>query len=74
MNDALKINNVHYAAECIICGNPRLVTFNKKRFHIKQPSSWENESTMEVLGLAECIASFKYCKKCHHIFRDPLYD
>ncbi|MBI5140259.1 MAG: class I SAM-dependent methyltransferase [Candidatus Vogelbacteria bacterium] len=29
---------------------------------------------MEVLGLAECIASFKYCKKCHHIFRDPLYD
>lgn len=37
------------------------------------PSNWVAESTLELLEVDDCIASYKFCLTCNHFFREPLY-
>lgn len=37
-------------------------------------TTWESESTMKLLGLDSIESQIRFCFKCFHAFRYPLYD
>jgi SAM-dependent methyltransferase len=65
--------NIWYSDKCIVCHSPNLINFQKKHFSNSLPSNWVAESTLELLEVNECLASYKFCLTCNHFFREPLY-
>lgn len=71
----LKFNNNGISCEntCTIC-NGNTYGIHKRESNIEKRSSWENESTMKLLGLTSTISQVRFCPNCFHFFRHPLFD
>lgn len=66
-------NNVIYDKNtCTICNSPTRV-IRKSKSTLDKKTSWENESTMKLLGLEYVESQLRLCIKCFHIYRFPLY-
>lgn len=58
---------------CTICGGMTHVLRRKFR-DVQKNTSWENESTMKLLGLTSVESQVRLCLRCLHFFRFPLFD
>lgn len=61
------------AMTCPICSRKALRIASTWAFD-NEPSTWECESTMELLGLDHVQSSLLACPRCWHMFRTPLYN
>lgn len=58
---------------CPICSGKTYV-LGRRLYDVQKSTSWENESTMKLLGLASVESQMRACLRCLHFFRFPLFD
>lgn len=65
--------NITVQTTCNVCGSPTMALATR-RLSIDAPTNWDNESTMQLLGLKTVDTAVRFCSRCVHLFRSPLYD
>jgi hypothetical protein len=58
---------------CNVCNSPAIAV-RRQALDINTPSTWENESTMKLLGLKTVTGELRLCLHCFHVFRSPLFE
>ena len=66
-------NSIQNKDTCTICDSHTYVIRNTVS-SLDKTTTWENESTMKLLGLDNVESQIRFCFKCFHAFRFPLYD
>ncbi len=66
-------SSIYNKDTCTICDSPTYI-IRKTASDLDKKTTWENESTMKLLGLDYVESQIRFCFKCFHAFRFPLYD
>lgn len=73
MESKFNTHGISYNNTCPICDS-RTYIIHKKESNMGENTSWENESTMKLLGLDYVESQMRFCPACFHLFHLPMFN